>query len=128
MQLLRESSRHSGNDINFNAILGETDGDVGIPHADILVEFTEAVWGDDDTRLMTARKEIVGVMGEDALVDASGITATFNAIDRVADATGAPLEADKEEMTAGLRKEIGIDAFAAQKQALDSEAAKTGAE
>lgn len=111
MQLLRESSRHSGNDIDFNAILGETDGDVGIPHADILVEFTEAVWGDDDTRLMTARKEIVGVMGEDALVDASGITATFNAIDRVADLTGIPLEDSKAEDTADLREELGINVF-----------------
>ncbi len=111
MQLLRESSRHSGNDIDFNAILGETDGDVGIPHADILVEFTEAVWGNDDTRLMTARKEIVGVMGEDALVDASGITATFNAIDRVADLTGIPLEDSKAEDTADLREELGINVF-----------------
>ena len=111
MQLLRESSRHSGNDIDFNAILGETDGDVGIPHADILVEFTEAVWGDDDTRLMTARKEIVGVMGEDALVDASGITATFNAIDRVADLTGIPLEDSKAEDTADLREELRINVF-----------------
>ncbi len=111
MQLLRESSRHSGNDIDFNAILGETDGDVGIPHADILVEFTEAVWGDDDTRLMTARKAIVDVMGEDALVDASGITATFNAIDRVADLTGIPLEDSKAEDTADLREELGINVF-----------------
>ena len=111
MQLLRESSRHSGNDIDFNAILGETDGDVGIPHADILVEFTEAVWGDDDTRLVTARKEIVGVMGEDALVDASGITATFNAIDRVADLTGIPLEDSKAEDTADLREELRINVF-----------------
>ena len=32
---------------------------------------------------------------------------------RVADSTGAPLEADKEEMSAALRAEIGIDVFAA---------------
>ncbi len=111
MQLLRESSRHSGNDIDFNAILGETAGDVGIPHADLLVEFTEAVWGDDDARLDAARRAIVDAMGEAALVDASGVAATFNAIDRVADATGTPLEESKLEDTADLREDLGINAF-----------------
>ena len=112
MQLLRESSEHSGDDIDFNAILGETDGDVGIPHADILVEFTEAVWGDDDARLEAARRAIIDAMGAAALVDASGITATFNAIDRVADSTGIPLEDFKAEETEGLREDLGLNAFA----------------
>jgi len=112
VQLLRESSQHSGNDIDFNAVLGKTDGDVGIPHADILVEFTEAVWGDDDARLTAARRAIVDVMGEAALVDASGITATFNAIDRVADSTGIPLEDFKAEETADLRDDLGLNVFA----------------
>jgi hypothetical protein len=39
----------------------------------------------------------------------------------VADATGAPLEEDKAEMSAVLRAEIGIDAFAANKQALEGD-------
>jgi hypothetical protein len=93
-----------------------------------MIEFAEAVLGSDNSRLERARKAILDELGPDAVVDSAGVAGLFNAIDRVADATGAPLEADKEEMTAGLRKEIGIDAFAAQKQALDSEAAKTGAE
>ena len=52
-------------------------------------------------------------MGEAALVDASGITATFNAIDRVADATGIPMEAEKAADTADFRAVIGVDNFAA---------------
>ena len=109
MQLLRESSQHTGGDIDFNAVLGETDGDVGIPHADLLVEFTEAVWGDDDSRLTAARQAIVETMGEDVLVDASGVTATFDAIDRVADATGIPLEDYKSEATAQMRVDLDLD-------------------
>ncbi len=111
MQLLRESSRHTGDVIDFNAIMGETSGDVGIPHADLLVEFTEAVWGDDEPRLLAARRAIIETMGEDVLVDASGVTATFDAIDRLADATGIPLEEAKAEDTAGLREELGINVF-----------------
>lgn len=112
MQLLRASSEHSGEAIDFNAILGETDGDVGIPHADILVAFAEAVHGDDEAALTAARTNLVAAMGEAALVDASGIVATFNAIDRIADSTGIPLEDDKAESTAELRAELGIDGFA----------------
>lgn len=93
-----------------------------------MIEFAEAVLGDDDARLEAARQAILDRLGADAVVDSAGVAALFNAIDRIADSTGAPLEADKAEMTADLRKEIGIDAFAAQKEALDSNSAKTAAE
>lgn len=93
-----------------------------------MIEFAEAVLGDDDARLDAARTAILEAIGADAVVDSAGVAGLFNAIDRIADSTGAPLEADKAEMTEALRAEIGIDAFAAQKEALDSTAAKTAAE
>ena len=93
-----------------------------------MIEFAEAVLGDDAARLDAARKAILDGIGSNAVVDSAGVAALFNAIDRIADSTGAPLEADKAEMTEGLRAEIGIDAFAAQKEALDSDAAKTAVE
>ena len=37
-------------------------------------------------------------------------------------------EDDKAEMSAALREEIGIDAFAANKQALEDDSAKSAAE
>ena len=92
-----------------------------------MIEFAEAILGDDDDRLQVARRAINDTLGADAVVDSAGVAGLFNAIDRIADSTGAPLEADKAEMTAALREEIGIDAFAAQKEALDA-AAKTAAE
>lgn len=92
-----------------------------------MIEFAEAVLGDDDARLQAARKAIHDTLGADAVIDSAGVAGLFNAIDRIADSTGAPLEADKAEMTAGLREEIGIDAFAAQKEALDA-GSKTAAE
>ncbi len=90
-----------------------------------MIEFAEAVLGTDDARLVAARAAILDTMGPEAVVDSAAVAGLFNAIDRIADSTGAPLEADKAEMTAGLREAIGIDAFAAQKDALDSETAKT---
>ena len=93
-----------------------------------MIEFAEAVLGDDTDRLDAARKTILDAIGSDAVVDAAGVAGLFNAIDRVADSTGAPLEADKKEMSAALRAEIGIDVFAANKEALEDTGTKSAAE
>ncbi len=82
----------------------------------------------DVDRLIRARQAIVDAMGGDALVDSAAVAALFNAIDRVADSTGQPLEEDKAAVTAVLRAEIGIDAFASQKMALEEDAASNTAE
>ena len=84
--------------------------------------------GDDLERLTAARMAIRDTLGADAVVDSAGVAGLFNGIDRIADATGAPLEADKAEATAELRAEIGIDAFAATKRALEDEASNPRAE
>jgi len=46
-------------------------------------------------------------------VDTAGVIANFNAIDRVADATGVPLEDEKAALTADFRDVLGINTFAA---------------
>ena len=99
-------------------------GDAGVPHGDLLIEFGEAVLGDDNGRLERARSGIISALGEAALVDAAGVAGLFNAIDRVADATGAPLEDWKAEETEEMRNDLGINRFAATKAELESEAAE----
>ena len=95
-------------------------GDGGIPHGALIIEFAEAVLGGDAERLQRARQAIVAAMGADALVDAAGVAGLFNAIDRVADATGTPLEPAKADDTTSLRDAIGIDAFDAARARLDA--------
>jgi hypothetical protein len=86
-------------------------GDGGIPSGELLVEFAEAVVGGDDDRLAQARAELSDSLGAKALVDAAAVVGFFNAIDRVADATGIPLDPERLESTAGFRVELGIDGF-----------------
>ena len=50
-------------------------------------------------------------LGPRALVDAAAVTALFNAIDRVADSTGTPLEDAKREATADFRGPLGINEY-----------------
>jgi hypothetical protein len=91
--------------------MGEADGDGGIPNGAMLVNFAEAVAGDDARRLKDARVEVMQTLGPDGLVDACGIPATFNAIDRIADSIGIPIDEIRLETTADFRRDLGIDAF-----------------
>lgn len=119
--MLRESSDHNGEDIDLQALTGGVDGAVsGIPHGDLLVSFAEAVTLDDEAGMENARKALQQTMGDAALVDAAGIVGMFNGLDRVADATGAPLEDWKAADTQEMRGDLGIDDYAANKAALDA--------
>ena len=85
----------------------------GIAHGDILIRFATAVLGNDAAELALARTGVADAMGGAALADTAAVAALFNAIDRVADSTGIPLEDVKAEATADFRSAIGIDDFAA---------------
>jgi len=112
--LLRESSKAKGEAYDLSLLTGAK-GDGNIPHGALLVSFAEAVLGSDDQRLAIDRARILAELGEAALVDAAAIVATFNAIDRVADATGIPIEDGKAASTADFRAALGINAFAEQR-------------
>jgi alcohol dehydrogenase class IV len=112
--LLRESSRAKGENYDLSLLTG-TKGDGNIPHGALLVVFAEAVLGNDDRRLQEVQAAIRDQMGDAAFVDAAAIVATFNAIDRVADATGIPIEDSKAASTADVRAALGINAFAEQR-------------
>jgi hypothetical protein len=118
--LLRASGEHSGDDYDLSALLGQTGDESGIPNAGILLEFAEAAIGADAARLGAARAAVIEAMGGEALADAAGVAALFNAIDRVADSTGIPLEEDKAEMTEGMRAQLGIDDFGAVPESADA--------
>jgi hypothetical protein len=75
-----------------------------------LLAFADAVIVDVGT-LDSARAALVARAGDEAMIDASAVIAGFDAITRVADGTGIPLEQPKAEATADWRSSLGIDAF-----------------
>lgn len=93
------------------ALIGQADGDGGIPYGALLARFAGAAIGDEGDGLAAARSELIGALGDAAMVDASAIVATFNAIDRLADATGIPIDEVRLAPTADLREQLGINAF-----------------
>ena len=97
--------------MDLNVIIGEAGDGGGIPQGDLLSAFAEAVVGDDASALDAARAAVADALGTDALVDASAVASMFNAIDRVADSTGIPIDEDRLEPTADFRESLGITAF-----------------
>jgi len=90
-------------------VLGEAGDESGIANAGLLIEFAEAAVGADPARLDAAREAVIATLGEAALSDTAAVAALFNAIDRVADATGIPVEDEKAAMVDKLRNQMGVD-------------------
>ena len=101
--------------MNLQSVMGTVDGDGGVSHGGLLVAFAEAVLGDDPDRISDCGQAVSRALGEAAMVDAAAVAAGFNAIDRVADATGIPIDEERVSSTASLRQDLGIDQFPSRK-------------
>lgn len=58
-----------------------------------------------------ARHVLEAAMGHEAMIDAAAVIAGFDAITRVADGSGIPLEPAKAEASADWRARLGIDDY-----------------
>ena len=67
--------------------------------------------GEEDSALRRARRALAMVLGAAGLADAAGVVGLFNAIDRVADATGIPLAPEKAAASADFRAALNLDQF-----------------
>ena len=110
--LLRASGPTHDRAYDLGAVTGFVDGDGGVPHGRLLTAFAEAGLGDDDVALTRARGAVQEALGAAGLVDAAGVVGPFNAIDRVADATGIPLEPEKAAASADFRVALDLDRLA----------------
>ena len=91
-----------------------TAGDSGVPSGDRLIAFADAVVIAGNGDLAKAREALCAELGPDGLVDAAAVVASFNAVVRIADASGIPIEEFKREAAAGIVAELGWDSTAAQ--------------
>ncbi len=90
----------------------------GVEHGDRLVEFSNAVMNDDEARLERARLAVREALGDAGWHEAAAVAANFNQMDRIADATGIPIDAFGREAMTELGREIGTVNFASAKNTL----------
>jgi hypothetical protein len=84
----------------------------GVANGSELLAFTEAVMGSDEAELARRRAALRAVLGPESYVEVAAIIAAFNVVDRVADATGIPLDEMMVAMSGDVRAELGLERFA----------------
>jgi len=101
----------SGEAVDLRAVMGEAGDDAGVEHGGRLIAFTDAVMGSDDERLARERRTLRAVVSAEAFVDTCALIAAFNVVDRVADATGIPLDPMLYAGSGDVREELGLARF-----------------
>jgi alkylhydroperoxidase family enzyme len=109
--MLRASSQVSGEAVDLRAVTGKGDADAGVRHGRRLIAFAEAVQADDDEVLRREREALRALLSPEELVDACAVIAAFNVVDRIADATGIPLDPILYAATGDVREELDLARF-----------------
>lgn len=110
--MLRASSEVNGREVDLRAVNGESRGDAGVAHGECLIAFSEAVMGRDERGLERARAALREVLSAEAFVDVCAVIGAFNVVDRIADATGIPLDEPLVMMSGAVRAELDLTRFA----------------
>jgi hypothetical protein len=100
-----------GADAEIGAVNGAPAGDAGVAHGARLVAFTEAVMGADDPALDRERRALRSVLTPAEFVDVCAVIGMFNVVDRIADATGIPLDEPLAAMSGDVRSELDLGRF-----------------
>lgn len=111
--LLRASGEHQGERFGLEAVVAGNGAGSGVAHAELLIEFADAMIGagypGEVARQKRARQQLLDALGPAALVDAAAVVGSFNAVVKIADATGIPLEDYKAAATTDLRRQLDLD-------------------
>ena len=86
-------------------------GRSGVPHERELLALAEAVVEGGERELASARAAALAALGPEGFVAAAAVAGQFECMDRIADATGTPLDPPLAALSAGMRAELGLDAF-----------------
>jgi alkylhydroperoxidase family enzyme len=101
----------AGQAVDLAAVTEKAAGDAGIRHGARLLAFTDAAMGEDDALLGRERQALRAVVSPEAFVDACALVGAFNVVDRIADATGIPLDPMLQAGSADVRAELGLARF-----------------
>lgn len=82
-----------------------------LPHGSGLLDYVDAVLIGDTHARSATRASILNALGPTGLVDAAGVVANFEMMNRIADATGMPVGKGTRKRSREWRELIGIDRF-----------------
>jgi hypothetical protein len=102
----------NGSSVDLRAVTENTASDAGVRHGARLLAFADAVMGEDDRALVRERSALRAVLSVEEFVDTCALIGAFNVVDRIADATGIPLDEPLAAMSEDVRRELGLAGFA----------------
>ena len=110
--MLRASIETTGDEVDLRGVAtGDAAETSAIPGAEALLGLVEAALSEEPGAGEAARERVRRELGSAALVDAAAIIGNFERMNRIADATGIPLDPPVNVATESLRSELGIDRF-----------------
>lgn len=105
--LLSLSSQTAGLDADVTAAVN-SEGDSGVEQGELLINFTTAaVKGEPE--LAKLRAKVLSELGPLGLVGAAAIIGNFSMVNRIADATGIPLDPAIEDFYSIIPEDLGLE-------------------
>ena len=102
----------TGTEIDLAAVRGETSASSAVACEAELVAFTDAVMARDPAAIDATRRALEAALGPRGVVDTAAVIAAFNVVDRVADATGIPIDDNGvKDFREQVGKEVGLADF-----------------
>jgi DNA-binding phage protein len=110
--MLRVSVEMRGGEVDLAAVTRPGEGaGPSVEGSEELLAFADAVVGGEPDEITSARAALLDRLGAEHVVEAAAVVANFQRMNRIADATGIPLDGVVMAMTGDFRGELGIDAF-----------------
>lgn len=106
--MLRESAIAFGYAFNMAAI-GNRSVNARIPGGQLILDLVDAVFASGD--IASARQAVVDELGAEALVDAVGVYANFEMMNRLAEGTGIPIPGAALSREAEMVEILGLNRF-----------------
>ena len=100
----------TGTEVDVTAVNGAGKADAGVEHGARLLAFTEAVMRGESAA--TERDRLRAMLSPESFVDVAAVIGSFNVVDRIADATGIPLDAVLLAMSQDVRDQLNLARFA----------------
>jgi len=107
--MLRASIEKTGHVADIEVVTRADADDAGIEHGKLIIELVDAVM-DADGDPSEARRRLVEAAGSGLLVEVGAVLGMFHLNDRVADATGAPLDELLVDYRRQVGEQLGLDA------------------
>jgi len=105
--MLRASSQEKQTNVDIGVLTHATEGDGGILHGRLIIELVDAVL-DHAADPGPARQRLEAAAGRETVIETGGVIAMFHLNDRIADATGTPLDEFGLDMRLAIGDELGV--------------------